>query len=249
MNRTPLIVGNWKMNSSRAEAVALAQSIAAGAPTGAEIAVCPPFPWLVPIADILRDSAISVGAQNCWTEPAGAFTGEVSTTMLTGLCRFVIVGHSERRQIFGETNEIVHDKISAVLAANLTPIVCVGESLENRRAGHAASFVGDQVVRAIGDRTGDDIARWIVAYEPIWAIGTGLAATPDDAEEMARTIRTTVRSVAGDVADAIRILYGGSVNAANTTDLLSGQNVDGALVGGASLNAASFLAIAAAATH
>lgn len=237
------------MNSSRAEAVALAQSIAAGAPTGAEIAVCPPFPWLVPIADILRDSAISVGAQNCWTEPAGAFTGEVSTPMLTGLCRFVIVGHSERRQIFGETNEIVHDKISAVLAANLTPIVCVGESLETRRAGHAASLVGDQVMRAIGDRTGDDFARWIVAYEPIWAIGTGLAATPDDAEEMARTIRTTVRSVAGDVADGIRILYGGSVNAANATDLLSGQNVDGALVGGASLNAASFLAIAAAATY
>ncbi|MGH2535682.1 MAG: triose-phosphate isomerase [Thermomicrobiales bacterium] len=249
MSRIPLIVGNWKMNSSRDEAVALARAIAAGVSQGAEIVVCPPFPWLVPVAEAVQDSGISVGAQNCWSEPAGAFTGEVAASMLKDLCRFVIVGHSERRQTFGETDEIVHDKATAVQAAGLTPIVCVGESLDTRQTGSPDRYVRDQVRRAIGNRTGDEIGQWVVAYEPIWAIGTGVAATPDDAEQMSQTIRATIRDVAGDVADGIRILYGGSVTPDNAGELLGGANVGGALVGGASLHADSFLAIARTASR
>jgi triosephosphate isomerase len=201
------------------------------------------------VAESIAGRSVDVGAQNCWTETSGAFTGEVSPAMLAGLCRFVIVGHSERRTLIGESDDLVRAKTSAVLAAGMSPIVCVGEALETRAGGDAEAFVHQQIARALGGRPGEEIARCVVAYEPIWAIGTGIAATAADAEEMASAIRATLREAAHQFADEIRILYGGSVSAANAAEILSGPNVDGALVGGASLNAESFLAIAEALAH
>ncbi|HET8521889.1 MAG TPA: triose-phosphate isomerase [Thermomicrobiales bacterium] len=244
--RMPLVVGNWKMNTNQEEAVALASAIASGAPSGVDLAVCPPFPWLVPVAAAVAGSAVTVGAQNCWKEQSGAVTGEVAPAMLVPLCRYVILGHSERRQIFEESDSLIAQKITAALAVGLQPIICVGESLATRRTGDAVMFVREQVVRALGGRTNDDLARCTIAYEPIWAIGTGEAATPEDAQEMASAIRATVRGLAPDVAPGIRILYGGSVNAGNAEELLAGEDVDGALVGGASLKADAFLAISSA---
>ncbi|HEY7032234.1 MAG TPA: triose-phosphate isomerase [Thermomicrobiales bacterium] len=248
MPRTPLIVGNWKMHTGREEAVRLATAIAAGDVPGVELAVCPPFPWLVPVATALVGSTVGLGAQNCWTEESGAFTGEVSPTMLAELCRYVIVGHSERRRILGENDDAVRRKLTAALAAGLTPILCVGEDLDMREAGHATAFVGAQLESALSLRSDADVCRCVIAYEPIWAIGTGIAAQPADAEEMASEIRAVLGSLAGgNAGERIYILYGGSVSPANAAAILAGGNVDGALVGGASLKADSFLAIAAAA--
>jgi triosephosphate isomerase len=244
--RMPLVVGNWKMNTNQEEAVALASAIASGAPSGVDLAVCPPFPWLVPVAAAVAGSGVAVGAQNCWKEQSGAVTGEVAPAMLVPLCRYVILGHSERRQVFEESDSLIAQKITAALAVGLQPIICVGESLATRRTGDAVMFVREQVVRALGGRTTDDLSRCTIAYEPIWAIGTGEAATPEDAQEMASAIRATVRGLAPDVAPGMRILYGGSVNAGNAEELLAGEDVDGALVGGASLKADAFLAISGA---
>jgi triosephosphate isomerase len=169
--------------------------------------------------------------------------------MLVPLCRYVILGHSERRQLFDESDALIAQKITAAHAVGLHPIVCVGESLATRRTGDAVTFVREQVVRALGGRADDDLSRCAIAYEPIWAIGTGMAATPEDAEEMASAIRRTVHELAPEVAPGMRILYGGSVNGENAAQLLAGENVDGALVGGASLKAPAFLAIAGAATR
>jgi triosephosphate isomerase len=246
-DRVPLIVGNWKMNTNQEGAVALASAVAAGAPSGVDLAVCPPFPWLLPVAGAVAGSTVAVGAQNCWKEQSGAVTGEVAPAMLVPLCRYVILGHSERRQIFEESDALVAQKITAALAVGLEPIICVGESLATRRTGDAVMFVREQVVRALGGRSTDDLARCAIAYEPIWAIGTGVAATPDDAQEMASAIRATVRGLAPEIAPGTRILYGGSVNGENAGELLAGEDVDGALVGGASLKADAFLAIAGAA--
>lgn len=247
MSRTPLVVGNWKMNTTRDGAVALASAVAAGAPAGVELGVCPPFPWLIPVGEALAGSRVGLGAQNCWTEPSGAFTGEVSPAMLAGLCRYVIVGHSERRRILGETDDLVARKIASALAHDLTPIVCVGEDLTERQRGQATAVVAAQVDRACRDRSAVELLRCAIAYEPIWAIGTGVAAQPSDAEEMASAIRDVLRARFPDAADDVRILYGGSVTAANAAEILAGPNVDGALVGGASLQADGFLSIARAA--
>jgi triosephosphate isomerase len=245
--RLPLIVGNWKMHTSRDEAVRLATEIAAGPVSDVGLAVCPPFPWLVPVAAALAGSSIALGAQDCWTEPSGAFTGEVSPVMLAEVCRYVIVGHSERRRILGEDDDLVGRKLSAALAAGLAPILCVGEDLPTRQAGKASAFVRAQLESALAQRTEDEVRRCVVAYEPIWAIGTGVAAQPADAEAMAAEIRVVLRDTAGDGAAAsVNILYGGSVTPANATEILAGPNLDGALVGGASLKPDSFLAIAAA---
>jgi triosephosphate isomerase len=247
MPRTPLIVGNWKMHTRREEAVRLATEVAAGDVRGVGLAVCPPFPWLVPVATALVGSAVALGAQNCWTEPSGAFTGEVSPTMLAEVCRYVIIGHSERRRILREDDDLVGRKLTAALAAGLAPILCVGEDLPMREAGHAVAFVRAQLESALSQRPEADVCRCVIAYEPIWAIGTGVAAQPSDAEEMAAEIRSLLRDVAGDGAAAqVNILYGGSVTPANALAILAGANVDGALVGGASLKADSFLAIASA---
>jgi triosephosphate isomerase (TIM) len=248
MPRTPFIVGNWKMNTTREDAVRLATAVAAEPIPGVHLAVCPPFPWLVPVAAALAGSQVELGAQNCWSEPSGAFTGEVSPEMLAEVCRLVIVGHSERRRVIGEPDELVAKKVKAVLAAGLGPILCVGEDLEIRQTGEAVAFVRAQLEHALSRLSEDEVRACAFAYEPIWAIGTGVAAEPSDAEVMAGEIRSVIRLIAGDeVADAARILYGGSVAPANAAAILAGANVDGALVGGASLKAESFLAIARAA--
>lgn len=248
MTRIPLIVGNWKMNTSRREAVDLATAVAASSIVGVETVVCPPFPWLIPVGAALSGTAVSLGAQDCWTGPNGAFTGAVSPTMLAEICRYAIIGHSERRRIFHEDDLLVRQKLDAALAASLSPILCVGEDLETRQAGNAVSFVSSQLDVALADRPELETSRCTIAYEPIWAIGTGVAAGPNDAEEMAIAIRTKLAQIASPrLADGCRILYGGSVSPSNAREILSQSNVDGALVGGASLKADSFLAIVAAA--
>jgi triosephosphate isomerase len=223
--------------------MSLARGVMAIDETAVDVVVCPPFPWLVPVADLLAGSRVQLGAQDCWPKPNGAFTGGVSLAMLGELVTFVIVGHSERRQWFGESDDLVRDKVSAVLAAGLTPILCVGESLATRDTGDAVSFVATQVRSALTDHTADDIARCVIAYEPIWAIGTGRAAAASDAEAMTAVIRTTVDALQPGVGARVRILYGGSVTPANAKETLGQPNVDGALVGGASLNTDSFAAI------
>jgi triosephosphate isomerase len=248
MTRTPFVIGNWKMNTLREDAAALASAIAAGDLSGVEVGVCPPFPWLTTVESAIAGSSATLGAQDCWTETSGAFTGAVSPAMLAGWCELVIVGHSERRTIFGETDDVVAKKLFAALNAGLTPILCCGENLSLRESGEAVLFVRGQIVAAISALTPEQIARIVIAYEPIWAIGTGKAATPADAEEMTGEIRTQVAALAGDdVADSLRILYGGSVTPANAGEIFSQPNVDGALVGGASLKAEGFLQIVAAA--
>ena len=245
--RRPLVAGNWKMNTSFAQARELALGVVLGPQSAVEVVLCPPFPWLVPVAELLLGSTVQLGAQNCWTEQAGAVTGEVSPAMLTGLCRYVIVGHSERRQLFGETDELVAAKVRAVLRNHLTPILCVGEPLEVRRGGEADAYVRRQLLQAVEGLTAAELRRCVVAYEPIWAIGTGVSSSPAEAVEMATAIRACIRARDDEAGDEVRVLYGGSVSAANAHDLLASAEVDGALVGGASLQSATFRAIVEAA--
>jgi len=241
--RHPLIAGNWKMNTSHAEALALAAAIAAESVSGVDVVVCPPFPWLLPVKATLLGSTVSIGAQDCWPAPNGAYTGGVSTQMLQGLVQYVIVGHSERRQLFGESDDLVRTKVTAVLNANLTPILCVGESLEVRNSGGADNYVTEQLNSALGGRSESEIGSCVIAYEPIWAIGTGAAASSADAEEMAVTIRFSLDALCPDVSQRVRVIYGGSVTSANCVETLGQPNVDGALVGGASLKPELFLPI------
>ena len=246
-DRKPLIAGNWKMNLEEWAAVELAGSIADGLSRGiAEVVICPPFPWLVPVSAVLQGSVVALGAQDCSAETSGAYTGQVSASMLNGLCRYAIVGHSERRRDACESNEMVGRKAAAALGAGIVPIACVGESSETRDAGQAIPFVLEQV-DAIMSAVGDGLPAIVVAYEPIWAIGTGRSASPNDAQEMASAIRQRLAITSGDGAATVRILYGGSANAENASDYLAAPDVDGLLVGGASLKADSFLAIVAAA--
>jgi triosephosphate isomerase (TIM) len=250
--RRPLICGNWKMFRTPSEARALARDIAngmRGRSHPADVAVCPAFPAIAAVAEALRETSIAWGAQNCSAAPEGAFTGEVSTAMLVDLgCRFVIVGHSERRRIFGETDEAIRAKLGAVLGAGMGPIVCVGETLEERDAGRTEEVVERQVRAAFDGLPGSEVARAVIAYEPVWAIGTGRNATPEVAEAVHRKIRVVLSALAGEpVAVSTRILYGGSVKADNAREMLAQPNVDGGLVGGASLEAKSFLTIVGAA--
>lgn len=246
--RTPLIAGNWKMNLEEWAAVELAGSIADGMLDGpSEVVICPPFPWLVPVAAVLEGSRVAIGAQDCSAEVSGAYTGQVSASMLNGLCQFAIVGHSERRRDMCESDELVGRKAHAALDAGLPPIACVGESLEVRESGDAVSWVESQV-DAIASAVGRHrIDRLVIAYEPIWAIGTGRSATVDDAEEMAAAIRGRLVESAPDSPEVVRILYGGSANVENAGAYLDAANIDGLLVGGASLKADSFLEIVSAA--
>jgi triosephosphate isomerase (TIM) len=246
VTRTPLIVGNWKMNTTRQEAVDLAISVAATVPSNIDAVVCPPFPWLIDVHAVLVGSNVKLGAQNCWSEPSGAFTGEVSPQMLAEICEYVIVGHSERRRIISETDQLVAAKLRAALMAGLRVILCVGEDLETRQAGGELQFVQAQLVSALDGLDEQQLARCAVAYEPIWAIGTGVAAEPIDAQTMSAAIR---RNFAPRIADSMRILYGGSVSDANAMAILGQDDVDGALVGGASLKAESFAEIIAAASR
>jgi triosephosphate isomerase len=249
--RRPLIAGNWKMHKTHLEGLQLTQKLAwalSREDTDAvEVVVCPPFTALRTVGTLIDGDKlpIGLGAQNCHHEPQGAFTGEVSAPMLAKLgCAYVIVGHSERRQQFAETDELVNRKARAVLGNGMQPIVCVGETLEEREAGRTAEVVQGQVRGSLAGLPGEQVAGLVVAYEPVWAIGTGRAATAGDAQETIALIRGTVAELAGrSAADELRIQYGGSVKASNAEELAGKPDIDGALVGGASLDADEFAMI------
>ncbi|MBX7233433.1 MAG: triose-phosphate isomerase [Caldilineales bacterium] len=243
--RKPIIAGNWKMNKTIAEALELVRGIEAGVRdvSAVETIVCPPFPALFPVAQALAGTDVGVGAQDVYFEEKGAFTGEVAAGMLAGLVSYGIIGHSERRAFFGETDEWVNKKARALLAHGITPIICVGESLEQNQRGETDAFVGSQMRAALAGLSAEQVAGLVIAYEPIWAIGTGLTATAADAN---RIIGVSIRGVVADLygeatAQAIRIQYGGSANAKNIYDFILQPEIDGALVGGASLTADSFV--------
>jgi triosephosphate isomerase len=247
--RKPILAGNWKMHKTLAEASLLVEGLrtrlAAFDYSNADVVVCPPFTALSTVRQALADANIGLGAQNMHWQPQGAFTGEISPVMLRELCRYVILGHSERRQHFGENDEGVNRKVHAALEYGMCPIVCVGENLEQNRAGETVPFVGDQVRRALASITAEQVRRIVFAYEPIWAIGTGIAATGAGANEtIARAIRAVLVGLYGaDVASEVRIQYGGSVTADNVAEFMRQPEIDGALVGGACLKADSFAAI------
>jgi len=243
--RTKIIAGNWKMNKIAAEAIAFARDLKVKTLNirKTEIIVCPPFTALAIVQDILKDSRAEVGAQNVHFASSGAYTGEISAEMIesTG-CRHVIIGHSERRQYFAETNQLVNQKLIHVLTTSLNPIVCIGETLEQRQNGQTENVIKTQLHESLDGLTIDQLKRVVLAYEPVWAIGTGVTATPEQAEDVHRFIRELIRNRFGQkTAESIQILYGGSVKPDNIRDLLSRTDIDGGLIGGASLNVASFV--------
>ena len=240
--RKAIIAGNWKMNKTPDEAAKLISALKPLVEDAScEVVVCPPFVCLAEAACALRGSNIRLGAQNVYFEKSGAFTGEVTTEMLKSVgVEYVIIGHSERRQYFGETNETVNKKVKACLAAGLTPIICVGETLEQREKGVTAEVVSFQTKLALQGLTSDQVANLVIAYEPIWAIGTGKTATSREANDTIAAIRGTVREVYGSAADEVRIQYGGSMNPKNAAELMSMPDIDGGLIGGASLKAEDF---------
>ena len=243
-SRRPIVAGNWKMNTTIAEGLVLVDAMLPRLQTlsAVERVVCPPFVSLAAVSERLRGTEIHVGAQNLHPEAKGAFTGEIAPGMLTGLVDWVIIGHSERRQYFCEDDAFVNRKVRAALEAGLQPIVCVGESLEQHERGETEQFVTGQVRAAFEGIA--DLGRVVVAYEPIWAIGTGRAATPEGANATIALIRATIGEIAGQsVAEALRIQYGGSVTADNFGAFIAQPDVDGALVGGASLRADQFVEI------
>ncbi len=240
--RTLFIAGNWKMNKTADEAVAFLSEIKddLNAIEGIDIAVCPPALAIPAVAELLKGTKIGVGAQNMHFEESGAYTGELAASMIKPFCQYVILGHSERRQYFGETDEGVNKKIKTALAHGLTPIVCCGESLAQNQAGETHDFVSGQIKGAFAGFTGEEAAACVIAYEPIWAIGTGLTATVEQAGGIiGNTVRATVREMFGDdIAQKVRIQYGGSVSEKNSAELMAHPDIDGALVGGASLKPA-----------
>jgi triosephosphate isomerase len=243
MARRAIIAGNWKMNKGPAEAAELARGVLRGTrDVRAEVVVAPTFVALAAVADVIRGSHVALAAQNLHWEDSGAYTGEISAPMLAELgCRYVIIGHSERRQLFGETDETVNRKVRAALAHGLVPIVCVGESLEEREAGETRARVGRQLAGGLDGISGEDVGRMVLAYEPIWAIGTGRTASDEQAQEVHAFIREQVAERWGSqTASALRIQYGGSVKSSNVAGLMSCADIDGALVGGASLQADGF---------
>lgn len=247
--RRRIIAGNWKMNKTVPEAVRLAKQIKLlveqDAAERVEVVLCPPFTALYAVAEVLRGSSIKLGAQNVHDKPSGAYTGEISVPMLKDIgCEYVILGHSERRTYFGETDEIVNTRAKAALAQDLGVIICVGETLQERRAGRTEEVVTAQVRGSLSGLKPNHTDQLVIAYEPVWAIGTGENATGDEANRVIKLIRRTVAELLGpDIAQAVRIQYGGSVKPENIASFLSQSDIDGALVGGASLEAASFAAI------
>ena len=250
--RRPLIAGNWKMNGSLAASGKLIAALAAGAGASeADMLICPPFLYIDRAREWLGDSGIALGAQNLARfEGSGAYTGEVSGAMLRDFgCRYVIVGHSERRMLFDETDEVVVEKFRVAQSAGLVPILCVGENLDQRERGDTDAVVTAQIGALISGLGVEVLARAVIAYEPIWAIGTGRTATPDQAQAVHAVIRGLIARHDAILAAALRILYGGSVKGSNAADLLAQQDIDGGLVGGASLDAADFLTIHGAAAR
>jgi triosephosphate isomerase len=249
--RRKLIAGNWKMNTNRTTAAALARGIVerSGDFRQLDLLVCPPAVYLIPVREIVSGTRVALGAQNVYHEADGAFTGEISAAMLVDVgCQYTILGHSERRHILGETDIDLNRKTLAALAAGLIPIVCVGELLAEREAGQTSAVIRRQFDGSLANVSGDKIERVVIAYEPVWAIGTGKVATPEQAAEVHADLRMLlVERYNERSAQSVRILYGGSVKPGNAGDLLSQPNIDGALVGGASLKVDDFLGIAAAA--
>lgn len=242
--RTPIIAGNWKMHNTMAAGTALVKELAALVKDvkGVEVVVCPTFTALSAVKEAAKGTNIRVGAQNMHWEAKGAFTGEVSAEMLTEIgVDYVVIGHSERREYFGETDETVNKRVKAVLAAGMIPIMCCGESLATRERGTTNAFVGAQIKAGLADLTADQVAGMVIAYEPIWAIGTGKTATSDQANEVCKFIRETVAGIFdGETAEKVRIQYGGSVKPSTIAELMGKSDVDGALVGGAALKADDF---------
>jgi triosephosphate isomerase len=248
IDRKPLIAGNWKMNGALAESRALVAALRDSVPTATPqgtMLLCPPFVYLPAVAGWLRDSPIQLGAQNvCDQAGPGAFTGEVAAGMLTDVgCRYVIVGHSERRALYGETDEIVARKFAVAQQAGLIPILCVGETLEQREAGRTLETVQRQLEAVLANGDIERLAQAVIAYEPVWAIGTGRTATPEQAQEVHAALRAMIASRDATIANRTSILYGGSMKGSNARSLLSMTDIDGGLVGGASLTAAEFLDI------
>ena len=245
--RRVIIAGNWKMHKTIDESIELVNLLKRSLVdiTEVEIVVCPPFTSLSDVREAIMDTNIRLGAQDCYWEKEGAFTGEVSCGMLKAAgCEFVIVGHSERRQFFHETNETVNKKMKAALQAGLRPIVCVGERLEDRKAGKTFDVVKDHITNSLAGLTRDEMLKTVIAYEPVWAIGTGVNATKEQAQEVHKYIRELLKKMYdAELASSITIQYGGSVKPENIKELISEEDVDGALVGGASLKADSFTQI------
>lgn len=245
--RKPFIAGNWKMNLERKSALGLVAQLRehVGQRTDIEVAVCPPFVYLDAIAQALQGSPIKVGAQNCCDEMSGAFTGEICATMLIDVgCDLVVLGHSERRQIYGETSELVNSKVHTALEAGLEVILCVGETRAEREEQRTEKVVGAQLVAGLADIDGRSMQRVTIAYEPVWAIGTGLNATPDQAGAVHSYLRGVLGGLYSDsIAESVRIQYGGSVKPSNVRELMAVPHIDGCLVGGASLTAESFISL------
>jgi triosephosphate isomerase len=246
MTRMPVIAGNWKMHKTVEEARVLAQAVRDGAAgvSHCQVVMAPPFTALFPVGEILRDTPVILAAQNVHWEPKGAYTGEISLPMLQEIgCGMVIIGHSERRQYFGETDATVNRRVRAVLDSALQPIVCIGETLEEREAERHYDVITQQLAEGLDGLTRRSLLRIILAYEPVWAIGTGRTASPETAQEMHAFIRNRLSGTFGEEAQEVRILYGGSVKPDNIAALMRQPDVDGALVGGACLEADSFLSI------
>ena len=245
--RKKIVAGNWKMNTLPAEGVELAKGVAAGRKDVCDcvtLIVCPPFTHLSSVIETLKGSNVEVGAQDCATEVKGAYTGEVSAEMIAALgCKYVILGHSERRQYYGETSETLNKKMARAYENNLTPIYCVGENLEEREAGRHFDVCKDQIEEVVFNLTEEQFANLVIAYEPVWAIGTGKTATADQAEEIHAYIREVLRSKFGAKAEECPILYGGSCKPSNAEEIFSKENVDGGLIGGAALKAEDFIGI------
>ncbi len=251
--RKPFVAGNWKMNTDSHSSVLLAKSIADGASDIAghvvDVAVCPPFVYLQTVIAALSTTSVAVGAQDMYYEQKGAFTGEISAPMLKDLgCAYVLCGHSERRHVIGETDDLINRKVHAAISGGLLPILCVGELIEERKASKTQSVVTRQLKKGLAGLASEKVEAVTIAYEPVWAIGTGLTATPQQAQEVHAFIRNLLAEMySGELADGIRIQYGGSVKPDNAAELMAQKDIDGLLVGGASLKAEDFLAIIKAA--
>ncbi|UCC99184.1 MAG: triose-phosphate isomerase [Phycisphaerales bacterium] len=251
--RKPFVAGNWKMNTDSQTGVQLAERIAAGSVEAAgrtvTVAVCPPFVYLQAVTRALASSSIAVGAQDMYSEPDGAFTGEISSSMLKDVgCTYCLCGHSERRHVIGETDELINKKVTAAINGGLLPILCVGELLSEREASRTNDVVTRQLEEGLAALGDEKLSAVTIAYEPVWAIGTGITATPDQAQEVHDFIRKLIGRMYGDqLAAEIRILYGGSVKPGNAAELMGCEDIDGLLVGGASLKGDDFLAIIQAA--
>ncbi len=248
--RTPLVAGNWKMNGTRASVAALTQGVAAGVAglEGVEVLVCPPYVYLAEVAAAIGTAPVRLGAQDLYTAAGGAYTGEISAAMLVDSgCAYVIVGHSERRALLGETDGTIARKFMAAQENNLIPILCVGETLDERQADSTLAVIGSQF-NAVADAVGiEAFSQAVVAYEPVWAIGTGETASPEQAQEVHAALRAMAAKRSAKIAADLRLLYGGSVKAGNAAELFAMPDIDGGLIGGASLDADEFLAICRAA--